>query len=178
MQEYPTSVLSTPQQVLDELGAKDFRSIRKDQVITLFNMAHRMTPELRESINKQIPALTKMAADTIKDAQKTVQVSIKERSDVTRESLKVSDDAIKTIGKIAECDHLSEAERDKMSERVMKLAEEAKEQGEKTNEDSQSSTNALIYIAGAALLGVGFYVGLKVDPKLIPKLLEKYLNKK
>lgn len=63
--EYPLAMFTTEKQVLDELGLKDFRNPGKETIINLFNLAHRMTPELRANLYQQIPALAKIAADTV-----------------------------------------------------------------------------------------------------------------
>ncbi len=166
-------ILSKKEQVCQKYGLTKISQMRTEHILDLFENAELMTPELRAAIAKEVPALTKMAADTIKEAQKTAQVSIAKRSEVTKEALKVSDDAIKTIGKIAECSHLSEEERDRMTDKVMILAENAKVQAETTNEDSQASSNMLTFLSYAVLLGAGLFVGYNIDPKLVSSLIKK-----
>ena len=165
--------LTSKEQICQRYGIKNLNQMKDAYIVDLFENGPKMSPELRSLITKEVPGFAKMVADTIEGAQKTVQVSINKRSEVTKESLKTAQEAIKTIGRIAECDHLSEAERDKLTDKVMEIQQEAKEEAEKTNEDTKSESNYLTYLAYAAALGFGFFVGFKVDPKLVTKLIGK-----
>ena len=165
--------LTSTEQICQRYGIENLNQMKHAYIVDLFENAFKMSPELRELICKEVPGFAKLVSDTVREAQKTVQVSITKRSEVTKASLEVADEAIKTIGKIADCSHLSTEERDKLTDKVMKIQQDAKEQSEKTNKDSQAASNALTYLSYAAVLGFGLFLGYKVDPKLVTKLISK-----
>lgn len=172
-----TYEIATEQQALELLGISDFRHVKKENVLTLVNMLNRMDPELARSITAQIPNLTKMTTEALSEQRKLAETVADKNSEIAIKSLEINETAINAIVEIGKCDTLSDEAKDKLSDKIMKLAENAGEQAKDTTEKNTKLYIGLAATAAVTTLVVGAVFGLKVDVTKIPKLLGSITKK-
>lgn len=160
-----TKQLKSEIEVLDEIGAKDFRSIKKDQIIEFASSIHKMPKEVAIKCIEQFPEFRKSSNEmlaTLKDVFK----------DVTDSNKNLVESEIATCNKIL--DHLGqELHKPFLSAKTKKhIIEQMVEVAHIIDDARKSHTGLMNRIAhcaaavGIAVVGVaGAIVGVNINKR-------------
>lgn len=152
-------------EVLDEIGAKDFRSIKKDQIIEFASSIHQMPKEVAIKCIEQFPEFRKNANEMLT----TLRGIFK---DVTDSNKSLASEEIAACNKIL--DHLGqELHKPFISAKLKKyIIEQMVEVAHIIDDARKSHTNLMNKIAhcaaicGVAIVGVaGAIVGVNINKK-------------
>ena len=156
-------------QVLARLGIQDWRYLTQDHYMELVGMMDKMDPATRSFVQNQ---LIKTAADSVKKQQTAALSAIEQNSEIGKKALDVSKATIKALEDIA-LSEMSEEEKDKWADRVLKANEDAMKQADETKNSNNKAVTALTAVSAIALLVAGACLGAKVDLSKVPKLISK-----
>ncbi len=93
-----------------------------------------MEPKLAKTITAQIPRFTKMMTEALSEQRKLAETVADKNSAIVIKSLEITETAIKAIVEIGTSDKLSDDEKDKLTDKIMKLVENVGEQASNTTE--------------------------------------------
>lgn len=160
----PASI-KTPQEVLDKIGAEDFRSIKKDQLIAFISSIPDMDKETAIKCIEQFPEFRKQSTEIIGQLREQCDTVIEDNRTSRNEAV----NAYKTI--LDECSFRLRKD-DITDEQIEYLLEKMSESADKITDINRENAsflntinNKFVALASAALLIGGAILGVKAISK-------------
>ncbi|MCL2250233.1 MAG: hypothetical protein FWC13_13330 [Oscillospiraceae bacterium] len=160
----------TEQQALKKLGATDWRSLKKRQIMTfLFETAPRISDEVRLKILDTAPDILKTVSDMVKGYKKVAKKLFDQNHELAKAYFTICHDLAVAHEKLMSSENANYEERKFWSDRVFALLREMRE-FDKNNKKHTRHVLAAVGVAGIAVVGTVFAVITGGKFKFTPKL--------
>lgn len=148
--------IETPQQFLDAVGAKDFRSLTKKQIMSFMESVNTMSPDVAIEIVKQIPEFygtTKSIIDKVIDFTKDI---FRDGSDTHRQTEFARLTAIEELRTmLAQSDDLTFDQKLIIVDKITEISDKMKQDELDHKEFLKNTHDGVLKVASIGLIGAG-----------------------
>lgn len=151
-----SNAINTPQDFLDSVGAKDFRSLTKKQIMSFVESVNTMDPDVAIEIVKQIPEFyntTKNVIDKIVDFTKDILHDGSDAHKQTEFARLTAIEELRTI--LNQSDELTFDQKMIIIDRINDIADKMKQDELDHKEFLKNNRDNVIKVAAIGLIGAG-----------------------
>jgi len=152
--------LSTEKDVLRKLGAKDFRSISKEQIIEFVSNLDKMPKEVAMSCIAQFPEFAKQATIMVNELNTTCQEAMKSCNEAVQKALEGCQSTINTLKTELQSSEFTLEQKLQINEQIINVNSEMVHLVKYHHNVAMYLANiaagaaALVVVVGGAILGV------------------------
>lgn len=152
--------LMTEEQVKQELGIVDFRTITKDKIMNFVSLMPKLDKELSIKIIEQFPNYASMATSMVNNLMDMCNNALESNKVTEKEAIEAYKYVLETIRVELKDEEFTAAEKEKFTKQMIEVADKISEINVKNKKWLEniikygSSTLAVALVVGAAILGV------------------------
>ena len=152
--------LMNAEQVKKVIGIESFRNITKDKVVEFVSLIPHMEKEVATTIINQFPSYVEMAKSIIVELNGMCETAMDKASESQKDAIAAYKLILVDLGKLLEKEYLTEGERDKITDKMILVANKI---AEKDSEYKAFLVNVVklaspiiggVLMLGAVILGV------------------------
>lgn len=143
--------LLNEQQVLKELGVKDFRHVSKDKLMKFASMLGDMDPEVAKKALDQFPECAKTASEIVARYKDVAEKGITANEESEKEFYSACNRILDSLEKDLDRGGLTFEERNKITDKMIDVAERM---SAKDQESKDFIRQVVFSVAGVAALGI------------------------